>query len=83
VSAPTDNLKSEAGGGCLVRVRAPDEPKSLMEWLWRLLRYEDGIYVREQKPDGKWGNTRLSELPPERWAFHVARWLEEGAQARG
>lgn len=58
---------------------APNEPKNLMEWLWRLKRYEDGIFVREQGAGGKWGNAKLSDLPPERWAFHVARWLEEGS----
>lgn len=56
---------------------APDDPKDLAEWLWRLRRYENGIYVREQV-DGKWTNARLSDLPPERWAFHVARWLDGG-----
>jgi hypothetical protein len=41
-------------------------------------RYEAGIFVREQGPGGKWGNAALRDLSPERWAYHVARWLEEG-----
>lgn len=58
-------------------VRLSDEPMNLTEWLWRLKRYERGIYVREQV-DGRWGNVALADLTPERWAHHVARWLEEG-----
>jgi hypothetical protein len=59
-------------------VRPPDEPQNLTEWLWRLKRYERGIFVRE-KVDGRWGNVALKDLTPERWAHHVARWLEKGA----
>jgi hypothetical protein len=58
-------------------VRLSDEPRNLWEWLWRLKRYERGIYVREQV-DGRWGNVALSDLTPERWAYYVARWLEDG-----
>jgi hypothetical protein len=59
-------------------VRLSDEPRNLTEWLWRLKRYDRGIYVSEQV-DGRWGNIALADLTPERWAHHVARWLEEGA----
>ena len=52
----------------------PEAPKILEEWLWYVHRYQGGIYVREQG-----GNARLADLPSHRWAFHVARWLEEGA----
>lgn len=57
--------------------RPPEEPKTLEEWLWRLKRYDKGIFVREQLA-GKFQNVALADLPPDRWAFHVARWLEQG-----
>lgn len=57
--------------------RPPEEPKTLTEWLWRLKRYEKGIFVRELVGE-KWMNMALADLPPDRWAFHVARWLEQG-----
>lgn len=55
----------------------PEEPQNLEEWLWRLKRYESGIFVREKTKEG-WDSVALSTLPPDRWAHHVARWLEEG-----
>lgn len=57
--------------------RPPDKPQALDEWLWYVRRYEATIYVREQI-DGKWQSVALSTLPPERWAHHVARWLDKG-----
>lgn len=54
-----------------MEVRPPDEPQSLAEWLWRLKRYESGIYVRVQK-DGRWGNASLAELDPKTWGEKVA-----------
>ena len=55
--------------------RPPDNPQSLEDWLWYVRRYEDGIFVREQI-DGTWQSVALSALPPERWAYHVARWMD-------
>ena len=57
--------------------RPSDEPSTLKDWLWRLKRYEHGIFVREQI-DGKSVTIALAHLRPEQWAHHVARWLEEG-----
>ena len=54
-----------------------DDPTTLAEWLYRLRVYEDTFYVRALR-DGKWTNAKLSELPPEQWAEHVAKWLEDG-----
>ncbi len=46
---------------------------TLTDWLARLRANEGAIYVREG------GETvALSGLSPERWAHHVARWLQEG-----
>ncbi len=56
----------------------PDEPTTLYEWLWRLKRYQDGIFVRE-RIEGHFRNVALSQLPPDRWAYWVARWLDENA----
>ena len=56
----------------------PEHPETLKEWLWRVKQHEDSIYVRELTEGGKWGFSPLSELPPERWAHHVAGWLEKG-----
>ena len=57
----------------------PEDPTNIEEWLWRLRRYEKDIYVRDKTPDGSFDAIALSELPPERWAFHVAKWLTDGA----
>jgi len=57
--------------------RPPDNPQSLEDWLWYVRRYETTIFVREQI-DGKWQSPALSTLPPERWAYHVARWMDRG-----
>ena len=57
--------------------RPPNEPANLAEWLWYVKRYEDGIFVREFI-EGCWENLPLSALSPERWARHVAEWLDEG-----
>lgn len=59
-------------------IRPPDEPKTVVEWLWYVKRYDKGIFVREQVKS-KWRNVALADLPPDRWAFHVARWLNENA----
>ncbi len=61
------------------RKHAPDDPTDLAGWLWRVRRYEAGIYVREQEAGGTWGNVSLADLAARdlgRWAFHVARMLE-------
>lgn len=61
--------------GVPLTTQAPpnDEPKNLYEWLWRTRYYESSIFVAEHgKP------VSLSTLPPERWAFHVSRWLKDG-----
>jgi hypothetical protein len=61
--------------------RPPDEPTNLFEWLWRLKRYEKGIFVRQKVEEGgdfTWVNLNLAELDPKTWAEYVARWLEEG-----
>lgn len=55
-----------------------ENPETLEEWLCRLKTHEDRIFVRE-KIDGEWESVALSTLTPERWAYHVARWIEEGA----
>lgn len=55
----------------------PDKPQSLAEWLWRVVRYQRGIFVRELI-GGHWYNVPLSALSPKRWAAHVAEWLERG-----
>ncbi len=57
----------------------PDTPTTLAEWLWRVRRHESAIYVREKNPNGRWVTVALADLSPERWAYWVARWLEEGA----
>ena len=69
---------SDPAVGSTRLVRPPDPPTNLEEWLWYVRRYEDGIYVREQGADGKWGNAKLADLAPERWGQHVARWLNDG-----
>jgi hypothetical protein len=58
--------------------RPPSAPTSLAEWLWYVKQYEGAIFVREQI-DGHWESPALASLSPERWAHHVARWLEEGS----
>ena len=61
-----------------IKEKLTDNPRNLVEWLWRLKAYEKGIYVRELN-GGTWENLPLSELTPEQWARHVAKWLEENA----
>lgn len=56
--------------------KPPAIPRDLREYLWYVRRYETGIYVREQI-HGKWGNSRLADLSPKRWAHHVAKWFNE------
>lgn len=51
-----------------------EQPAELIHFLYRIKRYEQGIYVREQV-DGQWENPSLAELSPERWAHHVNRML--------
>lgn len=47
--------------------------RAIQDWLERVRRNEPHIYVREG------GRTEaLSDLPPDRWAYHVAFWLSEG-----
>ena len=55
----------------------PENPQNLYEWLWRLKHNEKGIFVREQI-DGVWDAGALSDLPPDKWAYHVSRWICEG-----
>ncbi|MBU2177727.1 MAG: hypothetical protein KJ556_21755 [Gammaproteobacteria bacterium] len=55
----------------------PDEPTTLFEWLWRLKFHEDHIFVRENIGDGFMA-VPISQLPPWKWAHHVAGWLEFG-----
>jgi hypothetical protein len=59
--------------------KPPDNPASLSEWLWYVLAYEENIFVREKNKEGKWDSVALSTLEPERWAYHVARWLGDGS----
>lgn len=56
----------------------PDEPTTLEDWLWYTIHHQDRIFVREQDKDGKWDSIALSKITPEKWAKHVARWLEDG-----
>jgi hypothetical protein len=58
---------------------APDDPENLFEWLWRLKRHEDRIFVRAQDSEGKWGNASLATLGPKKWAEYVSGWLEKGS----
>lgn len=53
-------------------------PETLMEFLYYVRRYEDGIYIRDREDDGSWGAISLKELSIHRWATVVAKWLEEG-----
>lgn len=53
-------------------------PETLMEFLWYVLRYGDGIYIRDRTDDGQWDAIAISELSDHRWATVVAKWLEEG-----
>jgi hypothetical protein len=61
-----------------MEVRPPEEPQSLAEWLWRLKRYESGIYVRVKAPDG-FLTISLADLSPKEWGEKVAGFLETGA----
>jgi hypothetical protein len=54
----------------------PDEPATLEEWLWYVRYHQDRIFVREMNVDGKWDSLSLSEITPEQWGKHVARWLD-------
>jgi hypothetical protein len=58
-----------------------DNPQTLEEWLWRIRLYEKQIFVRERKKNGEDGfeTVALSDVYPERWAYWVSRWLQEGA----
>jgi hypothetical protein len=56
----------------------PDQPQTLAEWLWYTRHHQDRIFVREKNKDGKWDSLSLSEITPEQWGKHVAKWLEEG-----
>jgi hypothetical protein len=62
-----------------MEIRPPDEPQNLAEWLWRLRRYESGIYVRIQNSEGRWVNASLAELDAKTWGVKVAGFLETGA----
>ena len=53
-----------------------EDIKTLADLLHWIRLYGDSIFVRE-KIEGKWTNS-LNNLPPDKWAKHVARFVEEG-----
>ena len=55
-------------------IRPPDEPKTVVEWLWYVKRYEKVILVRGQVGD-KIEPVALADLPPDRWAYWMFRWM--------
>lgn len=57
--------------------REPPEEVRLIDFLYYIRRYQDGIYVRVQV-DGRWTNAALSELNASQWAEYINRWLAEG-----
>lgn len=54
-----------------------DNPRNLWEYLWYVKAYEADIYVRELVEE-KWDSVALSELRPDRWAYHVSNWAKNG-----
>lgn len=46
--------------------------------MWYTRHHQDRIFVREKNKDGKWDSIALSEITPEQWAKHVAKWLDHG-----
>lgn len=59
----------------------PDDPKTLADFLWRMEVNADAIFVREQADCGDrtspYTAMALSELTPERRAYHMARFVEQ------
>jgi hypothetical protein len=63
----------EAHGGAPL-----NELRELEELLAYLRKHEGQIFVLEQTAPGNWESIALSELSPELWAEHVARFIKEG-----